>query len=306
MLSYGCEKSGLDPASGVATITAGASLTFTADDWGTEQEITIVADDDPDPVDAMGKLTLAASGGGFGGAEDLDVVVNVDDDEEATISIGDDLTGAQVLEGGSSTYTLILSAPPPADETVRVNLSVTGPASVNPAQAEFTSTTNANSVTITVTPFSDSDNEDEIVTISHSVDASAGSGYQSTVAPSNVSVTVKDDEAAGVVVSRTALSVVEGGTATYSVRLTMAPSAGETVTINLAGSGVNLDETSLIFDANNFQTPQEVTVTGHVDSDNTDDMGSVVHDVATSGGDGEYEGVTASTVIITVKEPSEQ
>ncbi len=297
----------LDPVSGVAGIESGdESLTFTTLNWNTEQGITITGTADDDPVDAEAKLTLDASGGGYGSAEDVEVTVNVDDDEDATISIADDVSGAEVLEGGTMTYNVTLSAPPPTDETVRVNLSVTGPASVSPAQAVFESNTADNSVTITVTPFSDSDMEDEDVTISHSVDATDGSGYESATAPSNVSVKIKDDEAAGVVVSRTMLSVDEGQTVTYTVRLTTAPSADETVTINLAGTGVNLDETSLEFTDGNFSTVQTVTVTGHVDGDDQDDDASVVHTVTTTGGDEDYDGVTASTVNITVKEPSDE
>ncbi len=294
----------LDPASGVAEIATGDDmLTFTADNWETEQGITITATEDADPVDAMAKLTLDASGGGYGSAADVEVTVNVADDEDATISIADEVSGAEVLEGGTFTYNVTLSAPPPADQTVRVNLSVAGSASVNPAQAVFTNSTADNSVTITVTAFSDSDSDDEGVTISHTVDASEGSGYESATAPSNVRATIKDDEKAGVVVSRTALSVEEGGTVTYTVRLTTAPSADETVTINLAGTGVNLNATSLEFTANNFETVQTVTVTGHVDGDDGDDAATVVHTVVSAGGTTTYDGVTASTVEITVKEP---
>ena len=294
----------LDP-DGVATIASeDESLTFTTLNWNTEQGITITGDADLDPVDAEAKLTLVAAGGGYGSAEDVEVTVNVDDDEDATISIADGVSGAEVIEGGTMTYNVTLSAPPPTDETVRVNLSVTGSASVSPAQAVFESNTADNSVTITVTPFSDSDMEDEDVTISHSVDATDGSGYESATAPSNVSVTIKDDEAAGVVVSRTVLSVEEGGTVTYTVRLTTAPASGETVTINLAGTGVNLGATSLTFDDGDFAAPKDVTVTGHVDGDDQDDAASVVHTVTSDGAT--YASVTASTVNITVKEPSDE
>jgi hypothetical protein len=295
----------LEPADGVAVIASDdAILTFTTDNWDTEQVITITGVDDDDPVDTVATLTLAASGGGYGSAEDVDVTVNVADDEEATISIADGVSGAEVIEGGTMTYNVTLSAPPPADQTVLVNLSVTGLASVSPTQAVFTS--GKTEEEITVTTFSDSDSDDESVTISHSVDASDGSGYESATAPSNIRVTIKDDDAAGVVVSRTALSVDEGGTATYTVRLTKAPSADETVTIYFAGTGVNLSATSFVFGSSDYNDEQTVTVTGHVDGNDVDDTGSVVHTVASAGGDEDYKDVTASTVDITVKEPSDE
>jgi hypothetical protein len=292
-----------NPASDVATIT-GSPLTFTTVNWDTVQVIKITGDDDLDPVDTTATLKLEALGGGYGLAEDVEVTVNVADDEEATISIADGVSGAEVIEGGTMTYNVTLSAPPPADQTVLVNLSVTGLASVSPTQAVFTS--GKTEEEITVTTFSDSDSDDESVTISHSVDASDGSGYESATAPSNIRVTIKDDDAAGVVVSRTALSVDEGGTATYTVRLTKAPSADETVTIYFAGTGVNLSATSFVFGSSDYNDEQTVTVTGHVDGNDVDDTGSVVHTVASAGGDEDYKDVTASTVDITVKEPSDE
>ena len=310
MVSLSAEPTGdvtvaatLDPAANVAEIQAGASLTFTMENWDSAQAVAIIGSQDNDPVDAMATLTLAASGGGYGGAEDVEVEVNVIDDEEATISVDDGLTGAQVLEGGTLQYNVTLSAPPPAGQVVHVNLSVNGPASVSPTQASFDNTTSNNQIQITVTANSDSDSNDESVMVSHTVDASDSSGYGSATAPSDISVTVKDDEAHGVVVSRTALSVVEGGMASYTVRLTRAPSTDETVTIHLAGTGVNLNTASLTFGAGDFDTEQTVTVTGHVDGNDQNDSGMVVHTVSTSGGDEDYDGVTASTVNITVTEP---
>ena len=146
----------------------------------------------------------------------------------------------------------------------------------------------------------DSNDDDATFTIRHSVDADEDSGYKGAAAPSNIDVTVKDDEAAGVVVSHTSLSVVEGGTATYTVRLTKAPSTDETVTVHFAGTGVNLSTGSLEFDST---APQTITVTGHTDSNSVDDQAMVVHTVVTTGGDEDYDGVTASTVRITVTEP---
>ena len=285
----------------VATV-AGAPLTFTDSNWDDAQEITVTAVADNDPADAEATVTLSATGGGYGGAKDVEVAVTVDDDEEATISVTDDFKDAEIVEGGTTTYMISLSAPPVTDETVRVNLQVLGGlATVQPAQAEFTSSTSNNAIEITVSTLHDSNDEDATFTIRHSVDADDDSGYKGAAAPSNITVTVKDDEAAGVVVSHTSLSVEEGGTATYTVSLTKAPSTDETVTVHLAGTGVNLSTPSLTFTSAAAQT---VTVTGHTDTNSVDDQATVVHTVVTSGGDEDYDGVTASTVRITVTEPS--
>ena len=279
-----------------------AELTFTDSNWDDEQTITVTAIGDPDPADTKATVTLTATGGGYGSAKAVEVAVTVDDDEEATISVTDDFHDAEVVEGGTLTYMITLSAPPVTDKTVRVNLQVLGGlATVQPAQAMFTHTTSGNAIEITVSTLHDSNDDDAAFTIRHSVDADEDSGYEGAAAPSNISVTVKDDEAAGVVVSHTSLSVVEGGTAEYTIRLTKAPSSGETVTIHLAGTGVNLSGGSLTFTGVAAQT---VTVTGHTDTNSVDDQAMVVHTVVTTGGDEDYDGVTASTVRITVTEPS--
>ena len=171
----------------------------------------MTAVEDPDPADAEATVTLSAAAmGGYGSAEDVKVEITVADDEEATISVTDDFKNAEVVEGGALTYSITLSAPPVPDETVRVNLQVLGLARVEPAQAVFTSEDADNTIEVTVTTLHDSNDDDATFTIRHSVDADEDSGYKGATAPSNISVTVKDDEAAGVVVSRTSLSVEEG------------------------------------------------------------------------------------------------
>ena len=282
-------------------VTVSAALTFDASNWDDEQPITVTAVSDEDPADDKATVTLTAAGGGYGSAEKVEVAVTVEDDEEATISVTDDFKDAEVVEGGTLTYMISLSAPPVEGETVRVNLQVLGLATVQPAQAVFDSNTSGNAIEITVSTLHDSDDNDAAFTIRHSVDADEDSGYKGAAAPSNISVTVKDDEAAGVVVSHTSLSVEEGGTAEYTIRLTKAPSSGETVTIHLAGTGVNLSGGSLTFTG---VAPQTVTVTGHTDSNSVDDQATVVHTVVTTGGEADYDGVIASTVRITVTEPS--
>ncbi len=274
---------------GGATVTAGASLTFTDSDWDEEQPFTVTAATDVDPADAKATVTLRATRGGYGSADSVVVAITVEDDEEATISVTDDFHDAEVVEGGALGYDIILSALPPAGKTVRVNLRVTGLATLNTAQALFTSETPGNTVAIVVTTLGDSDIKDESLVIRHSVDADDGSGYESSAAPANIDVTVKDIGSAGVVVSHTSLSVEEGLTATYSVRLTKAPSDEETVTIHLAGTGVNVGPLSLVFNATTFATAQDVTVTGHTDSNSVDDQATVVHTVVAVGGDKDYE-----------------
>ena len=63
--------------------------------------------------------------------------------------------------------------------------------------------------------------------------------------------------------SETSIRILETGETTYCVRLTTAPSGGDTtVTIGRIGGGATASPTSLTFTSSNYQTPQQVTVTG--------------------------------------------
>ena len=98
----------------VATV-AGAPLTFTDSNWDDAQEVTVTAVGDDDPADAEATVTLTATGGGYGSADEAEVEITVEDDEEATISVTDDFHDAEVVEGGTLTYMITLSAPPVAE-----------------------------------------------------------------------------------------------------------------------------------------------------------------------------------------------
>ncbi len=85
-------------------------------------------------------------------------------------------------------------------------------------------------------------------------------------------LTLADDEAApppvtcsaqNPIFNDTSLRILETGETTYCVRLTTAPSGGDTtVTIGRIGGGATVSPASLTFTSSNYQTPRQVTVTG--------------------------------------------
>ncbi len=139
--------------------------------------------------------------------------------------------------------------------------------------------------TVTLTPVAnldDGDATDEMITATLSLLAGTGSGtvvtgggVQVTQASSIVSLSIKDDEAAppacsaqNTVFSDTSnLRILEnGGVVTYCVRLTTAPSGGDTVvTIGRDGGNrwaANFSPATLTFTSSDYMDPQQVTVTG--------------------------------------------
>ena len=110
-------------------------------------------------------------------------------------------------------------------------------------------------------------------------------------------MTVVDDDRA-IVLSKTALSVDEGGAtgATYTVKLATQPSEEVTVAVTgHTGTDVSVDKASLTFTTGNWDTPQTVKVTAAEDADGADDSVTLTH-TATGGN---YAGETA-TLAVTV------
>ena len=134
------------------------------------------------------------------------------------------------------------------------------------------------------------DEDDETVRV-------AGMAQRLEVAPATV--TVEDDDARGVGISPTALTVPEGESRTYTVVLESQPTGPVTVTPSVTGDAdVTVSPSALTFTADDWDQPRTVTVSGARDADAADDAATVSH--AVSGAD--YGSVTAAAVAVTVED----
>ncbi len=89
--------------------------------------------------------------------------------------------------------------------------------------------------------------------------------------------------------SPTSVTVVEGGTATYTVRLGTAPTGTVTVTPSSNNGDVTFAPASLTFTTGNWNSPKTVTVSAGMDNDLTDDTATISH-TASGGGYGSVTG----------------
>ena len=103
----------------------------------------------------------------------------------------------------------------------------------------------------------------------------------------------------GATVSTAALTVAEGSSGTYTVRLNTAPSSDVTVTVGGASGDVTVAPPSLTFTTSNWDTPKTVTVSAGTDTDtNTDPDVTLTHS-ASGGG---YGSVSIASVVVSVAE----
>jgi hypothetical protein len=176
-------------------------------------------------------------------------------------------TSVSVPEGGMVTYAVRLSSAPTANVTVTSTRS-TGDTDINVTAGgtlTFTPTNFATAQNVTVSAAEDADTTNGTANIT--VSATGG------IPSATVAATEADnDQSQAIVVSPASLSVTEGASATFGVRLQSAPSANVTVTCAVASTGdadISVSNGTLTFTAANFATAQNVTVSAAEDADST-------------------------------------
>ena len=192
---------------------------------------------------------------------------------------------------------MVLDTQPADDVTVEIQVPDNADIEVDQTALTFTADNWNTPQTITVTAAHDDDAvTDDPATLTHAV---SGGDYEGVTA-AGVEVTIIEDDTPGVVVSETALTITEGDSQSYTVVLDTQPAADVTVAVTVPeDADIEVDETTLTFTADNWNTPQTVTVTAaHDDDAVVDDLVTVTH--AVSGGD--YEGVTAASVEVSITE----
>ena len=311
------------------------SLTFTPSNWGTAQTITVTGvNDDIDNVGDARTVTIAHAASSDDTRYDIDdagsVSVTVSDDDEAGLTITETAGSTTVSEDGTTlmdTYTIALTSEPTHDVTVTVTagggaqVNITG-GSVGSEQSLTFTPSGANiwstAQTVTVTGVDDElDNvgDARTVTIAHAV-SSDDTRYDIEDAGS-VSVTVSDDDEAGVTISASSLSVTELGDSSsieksYTVELDTNPGMDVTITVNNGDnslrdsrpivvdtdSGTDGNQTTLTFTSGNWDTPQTVTVRALNDRDDANESVSLTHSAVVSDTSNPYHGISIDPVMV--------
>ena len=272
-------------------------LTFTGSDWETAQAVTVSAAQDDDARDDVATLShsVASTDGDYNGVTVSAVDVTVRDDETAGVSITP--TKLTIAEGGSDAYQVVLTSQPAHDVTVTITHSGDGDIGMDHQELTFTGSDWETAQAVTVSAAQDDDARDDVATLSHSVASTDGDYNGVTV--SAVDVTVRDDETAGVSITPTKLTIAEGGSDAYQVVLTSQPAHDVTVTITHSGDGdIGMDHQELTFTGSDWETAQAVTVSAAQDDDARDDTATLSHTVSST--DGDYNGIAASEVAVTV------
>ena len=270
------------PTSGTpAAATVSGALTFGASNWSNPQAITVTPVDDGNIVNETVTVTHAVIG-----------YPEVTTAPSATVNVTDRGRGitvepvsVSVLTGNSVDYDVVLLSQPDSNVTVTpvsgaaATASVSGSITFTPAAWD-----QAQSISVSgVAPGS--------ANITHQV-TSADAGY-AAITPSAVSVSVS--AAPGVSVLSESVSVTErGNSASYQIVLATNPGGAVQVTPVSGDPGTAAVSGALSFNALNWSTPQDVTVTPQIDNDAVGETVTISHTVSGYAGVSQVASVTAN------------
>ncbi len=259
-----------------------ATLTFGTMDWITPQTVTVTAAADSDKASDTVTLTHSASGGGYDALAIPAVDVRVQDKD---IEVAASPAALTVEENGTATYALQPVGGPWDSLTVAVEPEAGSGFKVSPSTVTFARADWNTPKTIRVAGQRDDDWSDDTWEVAHSAQEGSGPG---TVPAQSVAVTVDDLGSPGALIDDGGIVTLdEGSSATYSIRLMRNPGGTATVTIE-APSRLNvirpsISPPSLSFDSSNWSQSREVTIEALQDSDSADDTVRVRHRIAQDG-----------------------
>ena len=267
------------------------SLAFTRINWHTAQTVTLSAAPDGDDLNGTNTITHTATGANFDAARQVFVTATEGDDDQRGFIVNPAPGPVTIEEGQNSTYTIALGTEPTADVTVVMGSSGDGSKVTVTDQLIFNANNYSTPQTVTIYTFEDdTDYADDTSTIAHGVTTNDPIYAEQTIG--NIAVTVTDNDAA-IVLSANAVTVPENNSATYTVKLSHAPTADVTVTI-AEGTG-NDDDTSLrvtgpsskrlTFTTANWNTAQTVRIYAAGDSDAVNGTRVINHTAAGGGFD---------------------
>ena len=295
--------SGINPAEeGDYTLSENTTLTIPAGQRESTGVVTITAEADDDGENERVSITAVAA---HARPNITPVFLTIDDDDDPGLTLGA-LSPAQVPEGGTAAYMVKLDAAPPENMDVTVRLTSnnsdvtvdTDTAGDGPQNTlTFTSDNWDTGQTVTVSAAQDADAADDTASITHQ--ASGPFEYQSVRA--SLAVTVDDNDTAGVTVSDAGITVEEGKSGTYNVRLNTEPAGSVYITVTSDHPSVTVSPSRFSLGRSNWQTGRDVTVYVRNDNDAAVIAATLTHavDAGATSAD-EYDGVTIASVSVSV------
>ena len=239
-----------------ALTVAPATATLNASNFDMPITITVTAPQDDDATNETVTITVAATSLG---EQTFEVTVRDDDTQRLIVAS----TRVTVMEGGMETVAVSLNAQPDSDYEVMVANDNPTKIGASPTTLTFTSANWNMPQDLTVSGTDDNDIAEERGTLTLS-----GDGVDNAL----IDVTVRDDDMLAVNGAPMNVTVVEGSTTSFSISLASAPTMPVSISIDSDDNAIaRATPARLSFTPQNFDQPQEVTITGVQDNNVADD-----------------------------------
>ncbi len=282
-----------------------ATLTFTSGNWDQDQSVTVTAVDDDIVRDDSASIILsvddAQSPALWEDTPDVSVAVTITDDDSAEILVSP--TSISTNEGGSAATYVIRSSTEPSGNVV-ISVSSDAQSSVSLSQVTLTSSNWEDGVEVSVTAVDDDfvESATHLSTISHAVNngLTADNAFYSLAIPS-VTNTITDNDSSGLVINPTSLTIDEGDSGSFTVRLAARPQ--NDVVLSLASSDDNVVEvspSSVTFTSNNWSSDQTVTLSAPENSGFGDGSATITIAVDDDQSDAQWHDLASESVSVTV------
>ena len=247
------------PQTDALTITK--TLRFTATDYGVNQMIRVSSNHDVDTEDLTTSITLSREDSG-----PITIPIQILDDDALAILLESDSIYTIDENGGETNLKVRLSHQPSEDVEIAIMPS-SDAVTVSSSKLTLGSTNweIPQMITVTGKP-DDNDYDDEIDIMLTAMDVMSAA----------VTVTVTDNDVQAAILSPGTLSLVEGETAKFTVRLAYQPK--DSIDVSLASTdnqALSLATDSLAFAPANWNTEQEIEVSAPQDDDLLDEAVSI-------------------------------
>ncbi|WP_038097887.1 hypothetical protein, partial [Thioalkalivibrio sp. HK1] len=289
----------IDLTSNSAEVTLSpTTLSYDLNNWNDERTVTVSAANDSDSADDPAKIDLTGIGL-LPSSVTVTTMEIIDAFRNRNFVIADEGTS-------TATFTYVLESRPDNDRTIA--------ASTDHADLKIATGTDTPSRKLTLTFTPDNWNTPQVINISVAQDSDTvdrDQHVQFTLGPglahksgvgNEMDVLMRDDDVT-LTLSDTSLTVTEGGSATFKVKLGTRPSRDRSVSLASSNTRITIDtdpdtagnQTTLAFTNNDWNDEQEVTVSATDDSDTLDNTAAAT---ITLGG----EGLTAASVSVNTAE----
>lgn len=281
-----------------------AQVTFTPDNWNESQTFTVTAvDDEIADVDRSQTVSFAvdrfSSDTGFIGLDPATAEVSITGNDPAGFSVEETDGGSIVNEGGDGdSFTISLAYQPTA--TVVFDVSVDSGLVEAERETVVLTPDNWQSVTVNLSATENSTATGETNSV---VAVSVASGTTATefvgLDDMSFEVTATDNDNAGFTLTESEGETIvseNGSEDTILVVLTAQPDSAVTINVASTATEISTSTSTLTFNAENWNSPQEVTVTGVDDELEDGDVQTNVTFSIDSSSATEFAGLPAQTV----------